>query len=335
MGSEMILLAVVVALALIFDFINGFHDTANCIATAVATKALPPRLAVVLAAMLNLVGALVFTEVARTVGGGIADPWAFNNGLWVVMAALLSAIIWNLITWWQSLPSSSSHALIGSLAGGVLASAGLSGLHLRGLTVIIIALLVTPLLACSLGYITRRIIAMVPVGMNLRQTESTFRRLQVLTAIGQSFSHGTNDAQKTMGIITLALVASGMQSELTVPLWVKIAAATAMGLGTACGGWRIINTVGFKIFTLRPRSGVSADLAGVMTIMGATIGGFPISTTHVVSSAIVGVGMARRPSAVRWATMRAILGAWVFTLPATALLGALIFKVLAVVLHLQ
>lgn len=334
MESDVVLLVAVVALALAFDFINGFHDTANCIATSVATGALPPRLAVVLASVLNLVGALAFTGVARTVGGGIANPWTLEHGLHAVLAALIAAILWNLATWWLGLPSSSSHALIGSLAGAVLAAAGVEGLHLRGFTIIAAALLFTPPLAMTIGFGMRHLIGLIPLGSDRRRTEAVFRRVQVFTAVGQSFSHGTNDAQKTMGIITLALVAGGVQGDLNVPLWVKVLAALAMGLGTACGGWRIIRTVGYRIFSLRPRSGVSADLAGVATIMGATLAGLPVSTTHVVSSAIVGVGVAGRPSDVRWHTIKAIIGAWVFTLPTTAVLAAIVYTLIAKALHL-
>lgn len=334
MEPDIGLLVAVVALALVFDFINGFHDTANCIATAVATGALPPRLAVILAAVLNLVGALAFTGVARTVGGGIANPWALEHGLYAVLAALVAAIVWNLATWWFGLPSSSSHALIGSLAGAVLAAAGVEGLHLRGFTIVAAALLFTPPLAMTIGFGMRFLIGLIPLAPDQRRIEAVFRRIQVFTAVGQSFSHGTNDAQKTMGIITLALVAAGVQGDLNVPLWVKVSAALAMGLGTACGGWRIIKTVGYRIFCLRPRSGVSADLAGAATIMGATLVGLPVSTTHVVSSAIVGVGVAGRPSDVRWHTIKMIASAWVFTLPITAVLAAAFYRIMSIALHL-
>ncbi|MDI6709385.1 MAG: inorganic phosphate transporter [Thermoanaerobacterales bacterium] len=329
MESDFAFVVAVVVLALAFDFINGFHDTANCVATAVATGALPPRLAVGTAAALNLVGALAFTGVARTVGGGIANPWALEHGLYAVLAALMAAILWNLATWWLGLPSSSSHALIGSLAGAVLAAAGFGGLHLRGFMVIAAALLFTPPLAMTLGFGMRYLIGLLPLSPDRHRAEAVFRRVQVFTAIGQSFSHGTNDAQKTMGIITLALVAGGLQGDMSIPLWVKVSAASAMGLGTACGGWRIIRTVGYRIFSLRPRSGVSADLASVATIMGATLGGLPVSTTHVVSSAIVGVGVAGRPSDVRWHTMKMIVSAWIITLPATAVLAAVIYTLIA------
>lgn len=313
----------VIVLAFTFDFINGFHDTANAIATAISTKALPPRTAIILAAVMNFVGALTFTGVAKTIGGSIADPLKLNNGMTIVTAALLAAIAWNLITWYYGLPSSSSHALIGSLTGAVITAAGFSAVNFRGFLDIIKALVFSPLVAFVTGFVIMTLIRLVfrratPHALNRR-----FRFLQIFTAAFQSFSHGTNDAQKTMGIITFALVAGGFQSTLHVPLWVKILAALAMAVGTSVGGWRIIKTVGTQIIKVEPGSGFSADLSSAMVILGATLLKLPVSTTHVISSSIMGVGAARRFSAVKWGTSRKIVLAWVVTLPVTAFLAGL------------
>ncbi|MGB9802981.1 MAG: inorganic phosphate transporter [Desulfofundulus sp.] len=327
--SHLALIVLVILLALTFDFINGFHDTANAIATSISTKALRPRTAIVLASVMNFIGAMTFTGVAKTIGGKIADPLSLSNGMVVVLAALIAASIWNLFTWYYGLPSSSSHALIGSLTGAVITSAGFSAVNFHGFISILEALILSPLLAVVAGFTIMTLIKVifhysVPHRINRR-----FRILQVFTAAFQAFSHGTNDAQKTMGIITFALVAGGFQNSLHIPVWVKLSAALAMALGTSVGGWRIIKTVGTRIIKLDPGSGFSADLSSALVILGATFLKLPVSTTHVISSSVIGVGTARRFSTVKWGTAQKIVTAWLVTLPVTALLAGLSYGVCA------
>jgi PiT family inorganic phosphate transporter len=325
MSNISLTLVIVVLLALTFDFINGFHDTANSIATSVSTKALTPRVAIVLAACMNLVGALAFTGVAKTIGGSIADPLKLEHGMYVVAAALVAAIIWNLITWYYGIPSSSSHALIGSMTGAVIASAGLKAVNFGGFITVLGALLFSPLIAFTVGYTIMSLIRLIFKNGHHAKLNRRFRHLQVLTAAFQSFSHGTNDAQKTMGIITFALVAGGFQSNLDVPLWVKIVCAMAMAVGTSVGGWKIIRTVGSRIIKLEPANGFAADLSSAMIIILATLIKMPVSTTHVISSSIMGVGSAKHYNSVRWDTAEKMVITWVITLPLTALLASLLY----------
>ncbi|WP_139492857.1 inorganic phosphate transporter [Brevibacillus dissolubilis] len=332
---ELIILILVVIMALSFDFINGFHDTANAIATSVSTRALSPRTAIIIASMFNLIGALTYTGVAKTIGGDIVDPFKLENGLVVVLAALTSAILWNLITWWFGIPSSSSHALIGGVAGAGVGAAGIHGINWVGFTKIIQALIVSPIIAFALGFIVIKIVSMIVANMPYHKTNRNFRMLQVLSASWQSFSHGANDAQKTMGIITLALITGGfLQSgpEMEIPLWVKFSAAIAMALGTSFGGWRIIKTLGGKIMKIRPISGFSADITSALIITIFTMFKLPVSTTHVISSAIMGVGASQKLSAVKWGLAGRILVTWVITLPATGLLAAACYHVFDVFL---
>ena len=324
MDQHIIIIAVVI-LALSFDFINGFHDTANSIATSISTKALKPAYAIMLAASMNLLGALVFTGVAKTVGGKVANPANIEHGVYVVAAALVAAIAWNLFTWYYGIPSSSSHALIGSLAGAVIAAAGFSAVNLAGFLSIIESLILSPLLAFTVGYIIMSIIRVIFANFSPHKINAKFRSLQILTAAFQSFSHGTNDAQKTMGIITFALVAGGYQSSVEVQTWVKVSAAVAMALGTSVGGWRIIKTIGTKIIKFEPASGFAADLSSALVIISATLIQLPVSTTHVISSAIMGVGSAKRFSAVQWGTAVTMVSAWVITLPVTMVLAGITF----------
>ncbi len=326
MDQHIIIIAVVI-LALSFDFINGFHDTANSIATAISTKALKPAYAIMLAASMNLLGALVFTGVAKTVGGKVANPANIEHGVYVVATALVAAIIWNLFTWFYGIPSSSSHALIGSLAGAVIAAAGISAVNLAGFLSIIESLILSPLLAFTVGYIIMSIIRVIFANFSPHKINAKFRSLQILTAAFQSFSHGTNDAQKTMGIITFALVAGGYQSSVEVQTWVKVSAAVAMALGTSVGGWRIIKTIGTKIIKFEPASGFAADLSSAMVIISATLIQLPVSTTHVISSAIMGVGSAKRFSSVQWGTAITMVSAWVITLPVTMILAGITFLI--------
>lgn len=322
------IIIIIVLLALSFDFINGFHDTANAIATSISTKALKPRVAIILASSMNLLGALTFTGVAKTIGGKVADPAALQHGTYVVAAALVAAIIWNLVTWIYGIPSSSSHALIGSLAGAVIASAGFSAVNIKGFLTIIEGLILSPLLAFTVGYIIMSIIRFLFANFSPHKLNSKFRLLQIFTAAFQAFSHGTNDAQKTMGIITFALVAGGFQESTEVQIWVKVSAAMAMALGTSIGGWRIIKTVGSKIIKFEPASGFASDLTSAFVIIGATLIKLPVSTTHVISSAIMGVGSAKRFSSVQWGTAVTMVSAWVITLPITMVLAAIVFIII-------
>ncbi|RNB86686.1 inorganic phosphate transporter [Brevibacillus nitrificans] len=321
----------VVVLAVSFDFINGFHDTANAIATTVSTKALPPRIAIVMAAVMNFIGALAFTGVAKTIGGKIADPAKLEYGVLIVIAALLASIFWNLVTWWYGIPSSSSHALIGSVVGAVFISAGGSTINWSGFREIFEALILSPVIALLGGYLLMNIfyflfrkIPTPPSKVNRR-----FRYFQILTAALQSFTHGTNDAQKAMGIIVFALVAADIQSDAnTIPFWVQLICAISMGLGTSVGGWRIIKTVGGKITKIEPINGATADLTSSSIIFTFTQLGLPVSSTHVISSAIMGVGAAKRLKGVNWGIAKRIVITWFITLPISAVISAIIYSIL-------
>lgn len=335
MDYIIIITVAIVIFSLVFDFINGFHDTANAVATAVSTRALTPRRAIFLAAIMNFIGALTFTGVAGTITKDIVDPFKLENGLVVVLAAIFAAIFWNLITWYFGIPSSSSHALIGSIAGAAVASQGsFSVLHFQGFTRIIIVLVVSPLIAFCVGFIMYSIIKVVFKNANLTKTNRNFRIFQIFTASLQSFSHGTNDAQKSMGIITLALIVANLQdgSSVEPQLWVKIACATAMGIGTAVGGWKIIKTVGGNIMKIRPANGAAADLSSALTIFVASSLHFPLSTTHVVSSSILGVGASNRIKGVKWNTAQRMIVTWVITLPISAIVAAIIYWIMNIFL---
>lgn len=318
------LIFLVIILALIFDFINGFHDTANAIATSVSTRALQPNHAVMMAAGLNFVGAMVSTGVAKTIGAGIvSSPDLIDEK--IIIAALIGAITWNLLTWWIGLPSSSSHALIGGLIGAVLISVGTSGLNWYGVGKIVAALIASPAIAFVTGIIVMNIIFRLFDRFSLHYMNDKFRKMQVLSAAAIAFSNGSNDAQKSMGIITLALFSGGYLAEFEVPTFVKVMCAAAMAIGTASGGWRIIKTVGGKIFKLEPPSGFAADLNSSSVVFGATLLSLPVSTTHVVSGSIMGVGTAKRVNAVRWGTAQQMVKAWGMTIPITAAIGASAF----------
>lgn len=317
------ILAIVVFLALAFDFINGFHDTANAIATSVSTRALTPRRAILLAASMNFIGALLFTGVAKTIGGSVADPTKLDNGINIVIATLIAAIIWNLVTWWFGLPSSSSHALIGALAGAVFISEP-GKLNWSGFTSIVEGLVLSPIIAFAIGYVVMTVLKWIFAKRSPHTVNKGFRTVQIFTAALQSFTHGTNDAQKAMGIITFALVAGGVQDNMEVPLWVKIAAATAMAGGTAIGGWKIIKTMGTKIFKIEPINGFAADISAASVIFTATLLHLPVSTTHAITSSILGVGSAKRFSAVKWSLAGRIVVTWFITIPISGLLAGLI-----------
>jgi inorganic phosphate transporter, PiT family len=324
------LLVVTVVIALGFDFTNGFHDTANAVATSISTRALGPRTAVFLSAVLNLVGALVaiellHTHVANTIGGLVAPKHGVSLGM--IIAALIGAIAWNLITWRAGLPSSSSHALIGALIGMGIVAYGVSAVKWGSLLPVVIALVASPLIGLILAYLltalTLDVFRRAPPGPINRR----FRLAQILSGALVSFSHGANDAQKTMGVITLALVGSGVLAQRggafpSPPSWVVVAAATAIGFGTYAGGWRIIRTLGMRVIKLEPVDGFCAQTVAAVVIQGATQLALPVSTTHVVSGAVMGAGATRGFGAVRWGVARNILFAWVLTIPATAGMAA-------------
>lgn len=327
---DMILLItiLIVICALAFDFINGFHDTANAIATAVSTKALKPRHAIIMAACMNFLGAMTFTGVAKTITKDIVNPFTLENGSIVILAALLAAIFWNLLTWYYGIPSSSSHALIGSIAGAAIAASGFDSLNYAGFIKIIQALIFSPILAFVIGFIVYSIFKIFFRDLNLTKTNRRFRIIQIFTAALQAYTHGTNDAQKAMGIITMALITNNYLSTDDVPFWVQLSCALAMGLGTSVGGWRIIKTVGGNIMKIRPVNGVAADLTGAAIIFGATYIHLPVSTTHVISSSILGVGASHRLKGVKWGTAQRMLITWVITLPISATVAAICYFLL-------
>jgi len=320
-------LLIIIALALTFDFINGFHDTANAIATAVSTRAMTLRNAIMMAAGMNFTGAILFTGVAKTIATGVVDLNTVANGSLVIMAAMITAIIWNLLTWWLGIPSSSSHALIGALAGAALADAGIQAVNITGFLSIFGSLIISPLVAICAGYVMFQIIQRIFSKMSIYKANNGLRKMQIFTAALQAFSHGSNDAQKSMGIITMALVSYGYLDTMTIPHWVQFACAAAMTAGTSVGGWRIIRTVGTQIMKLKPVSGVSADLASSLVIQIATHLNLPVSTTHVISSSIIGVGTAYRVKGVKWGTAKKMVTAWFITIPITVLMASGIFVV--------
>jgi len=324
-------LVIVIILAVCFDFINGFHDTANSIATSVSTRVLTPRIAVIMAACLNFIGALVSHSVAKTISSGIVSSNVQN---FVVIAALIAAIIWDLITWHFGIPSSSSHALIGGLVGAAIAYSGsLNIIIWKGvLEKVIIPLIASPILGFVLGFLFMKLLFMLLRRFSQSYVNSKFSKLQIVSAAWMAFSHGNNDAQKSMGIITFALIGAGLlPKNSNVPIWVMILCAIAMALGTSIGGWRIIKTVGVNMIKLQPINGFAAETAAALVIQAATAIGAPVSTTHVISSAIMGVGASKRLSAVRWGLARNIVWAWLLTIPTTVLLGAVITLILKVV----
>jgi len=315
------LLIAIVVLALAFDYTNGFHDTANAIATSVSTRAISPRVAILMAAGLNLLGALVSTSVAKTVGEGIVNTDLVT--LQVVMAALVGAVVWNLITWRVGIPSSSSHALFGGLIGAMIASAGVSGVIWSGVfDKIILPMVFSPLFGFLGAWLLMTGLIWLVRKRAQRSVNTWFRRLQPVSAGFMAFSHGANDAQKTMGVIALALFASGTIDTFYIPTWVKVACAIAMALGTYSGGWRIIHTLGSKVMKLDPIHGFAAETTAASVIQLATHFGVPVSTTHTITASIMGVGSTQRLSAVRWGVAGNIVTAWVLTLPAAGLVGA-------------
>jgi inorganic phosphate transporter, PiT family len=324
-------LLTVLGLALAFDYINGFHDTANAIATSVSTRALKPQYAIVMSAIANFAGAFTGTAVANTVGNGLISSQVESQT--VVAAALVGAIVWNLVTWRLGIPSSSSHALIGGLLGAAAAAAGTGAWNVDGIVgKVLIPLVSSPVAGFVIGLGLMVVIFNVFRRARPRVMNDNFRRLQVVSAAFMAFSHGSNDAQKTMGVMTLALVTAGVLPEFKVPLPVIVAAASAISLGTAAGGWRIIRTIGTRVVKLDPVHGFAAETTAASVIVVASHFGMPVSTTHVISSAILGVGSSDRFNSVRWSVARGIGIAWVLTIPAAALVSALSFLVLRPIL---
>lgn len=316
-------LGAIILLALGFDFTNGVHDAANAIATTVTTRALSMGKAVLMAAVLNMVGALVSTEVAKFIGKGLVDVDLMNFE--TIIAALLGATLWNLLTWYYGLPSSSSHALIGGLVGAALFSFGPHSLHLEGLTKTVVALITSPLAGFAAAFVLMWLLLRLLHDRPFTPTMRIFRRLQLISAAFMAFSHGSNDAQKTMGVVYLALVSGGLlTSKDPIPFWVILASAAAMALGTAVGGWRIIKTMGSKLVDLSPAHGFAAETAAASVILTATHFGLPISTTHVIASSILGVGATRRARSVRWGMAFNIVMAWILTIPGAGLIAGLI-----------
>jgi inorganic phosphate transporter, PiT family len=332
MRETAILLWVTIGVAVLFDFTNGFHDTANAIATSISTRALSPHVAVGLSAVFNLIGALVTVAFFQAkVSNTIASTLAIKPGLVVVIAALLGAISWNLITWYRGLPSSSTHALIGGLCGaGIAAAGGLGGVRWSALGKQVASLAISP----PLGFLTAGIFAILLIlivhRLRLRPApvNRTFRGLQVLTSAFLSYSHGANDAQKTMAAITLALIASGNLTKFQVPIWVVVLSAVTIAFGTYAGGWRIIRTLGWSIIKLEPVTGMAAQLMGATVIQGATLVGLPVSTTHVITGSVMGVGASRKLSAVSWGLGANIALAWLVTIPAAAVISWVAFAIL-------
>ncbi len=323
------LLILIIIAALIFDFTNGAHDCANAIATVVSTKVLTPRTAVGLAAALNLLGALLGTEVAHTLGSGIVRPDVVTGSHILVLAALVGAISWNSITWYFGIPSSSSHALIGGLMGAAMAHAGAEALN--GMSIVkkvILPLLLSPLAGFAMGLLLMGAISIIFFKVNRPLVNRIFRKSQIFSAGVMALSHGLNDAQKTMGVITLALLIFGQIDTISVPLWVKLACALAMAAGTAVGGWKIVKTMGHKIFKLEPVHGFAAETSAAAVIGCASLVGAPISTTHTITACIFGVGSTKRLSAVRWGIAGNLVIAWVLTIPASAIVGAISFYIL-------
>jgi PiT family inorganic phosphate transporter len=319
-----VLLVVVIVVALGFDFTNGFHDTANAVATSVSTRALTPRMAVLVASVANLAGAFVTTAVAKTIGKDIVAADLINTR--TILAALLGAIAWNLLTWWFGLPSSSSHALIGGLVGAALAQSGEKGVLWHGLAhKIVIPALLAPLIAFGAAFAVLVVIYWVFRRLTRGVANRGFRLGQLASGTFVAFTHGANDAQKTMGVIALALFANGNLHTFEIPTWVKIAAGLAIAAGTYVGGWRIMRTLGQRLYKMEPESGFAAQTAAGAVIWAATKYGYPLSTTHVISGAVLGAGATQRLSAVRWGVAGNIVVAWILTIPAAAAVAAAIY----------
>ena len=324
-----LLIGLIILVALFFDFTNGFHDSANSISTIVSTKVLTPRRAVVFAAVFNFIAAFAFgVAVANTISKIVKLDYVPVEAIpWICLAALFGAIGWNLITWSLGLPTSSSHALIGGLLGAGIACAGAAAIHLETIAIIVVFMVLSPVIGMTIGFFFMVGVLWVEKDTHRSKVDYYFRKLQLVSAGAYSFSHGSNDAQKTMGIITPLLFSIGYYgaavdpNALPVPIWVILSAHAAIALGTLTGGWRIVKTMGYKITRLRPVDGFAAETASAITILGSSFGGIPVSTTHIITSSIMGVGTTRGTSAVKWGMARRIIWAWIFTIPASALIG--------------
>lgn len=317
------LVITIILVALVFDFLNGFHDSANSIATIVSTRVLTPRKAVLWAAFFNLVAAFFFdVHVAKTIGKGLVELAAINE--YVILSGLLGAITWNLITWYYGIPSSSSHALMGGYAGAAIAHAGFDSIIYSGWTKTVVFIAVAPLMGMVMGFLLMAVVMWLFHKRRGSNVNRGFRRMQLVSAAAYSIGHGTNDAQKTMGVITGLLVTAGVLSSFEVPYWVILMSHFAIALGTLFGGWRIVKTMGTKITKLKPSGGFCAETAGAITLLVTAFSGIAVSTTHTISGAIMGVGATRRASAVRWGLAGNIVIAWILTIPASALVGAVV-----------
>lgn len=325
MDSSLAIVIFIIILALIFDYINGFHDSANSIATIVSTQVLKPRQAVLWAAFFNFIAFLLFdAQVAKTIGTGIINPSIVDNTL--LISTLAGAIAWNLITWWFGLPSSSSHALIGGLIGSGLMKGGFNILVWKGIIKTSSFIIISPLIGLMLGFISMIIVLNLSRHSNMTKSNTIFKKLQLLSAAIYSISHGLNDAQKTMGIIALVLFSGGfLGTKFHIPFWVVLACHTVIALGTLSGGWRIVKTMGMKITKLQPIGGFCAETSAAISIIGASLAGIPVSTTHTITGAIMGVGSTRRLSAVRWGVAGTIIWAWILTIPIAGTLSAGIY----------
>jgi PiT family inorganic phosphate transporter len=320
-----------IIIALLFDFLNGIHDSSNIVATMISSRAFSPRVALGITAIAEFCGPLIFgVAVAETIGHEVVASNTIDEI--VILAALLSAILWNLLTWYLGFPSSSSHALIGGLVGAVVMGAGWNVIQLPGILKILLTLLTSPIIGLFFGYIILRLLFLLSWNATPK-VNTIFKRSQLFTALALALSHGANDAQKTMGIITLALLTGGVLTTYSIPFWVIISCAAMIALGTAVGGWRLIRTLGGKFFRIRPIDGFASQFASTIVILGASLIGGPVSTTQVVSSAIMGAGAAERMNKVRWGVAREIAMAWLLTIPVTALIAAALYYVLTLIIH--
>jgi PiT family inorganic phosphate transporter len=320
-------LIVLIALAIVFDFLNGVHDSSNIVATMISSRAIQPRVALAMTAVAEFSGPFIFgVAVANTIGSEIVSPEFLNIG--IIIAALISAILWNVMTWLLGIPSSSSHALIGGLMGAVAVGAGFQAIQLAGVTKVLISLFASPIIGLIAGMLVANIIFMLSWKATPK-VNGLFKRLQIITSLGLALSHGTNDAQKTMGIITLGLLISGKINSFEVPFWVVVVCAAAIAIGTSVGGWQLIRTLGAKFYKIRPIHGFASQVTSAAVILTASLVGGPVSTTQVVSTAIMGVGAAERLSKVHWGVAGEILTAWIVTIPATAIIGGGIYWLLS------
>jgi len=327
----LLLVVVIIFIALVFDFLNGFHDSANSIATIVSTRVLTPRKAVMWAAFFNLVAAFFFdVHVAKTLGKGLVELNAVNE--YVIMSGLIGAIVWNIITWYFGLPTSSSHALMGGYAGAAVAKAGIGVILFDGWTKTLIFLFIAPLMGMFMGFVLMAILMWLFHKRSSSKINNVFRKLQLISAALYSLGHGTNDAQKTMGVITGLLVTAGVLQTFEVPYWVILLSHLAIALGTLFGGWRIVKTMGQKITKLKPSGGFCAETAGGITLLVTAWAGIPVSTTHTITGAIMGVGATKRLSGVRWGLAGNIIMAWILTIPASALVGIITYRLIALFL---